>query len=251
MKTDVSALTGLGLSSHEAACYASLLKLGASPASRVATETGLQRTTVYPILRGLAERGIVNIYEKRGKRLYQAQNPDRVLGYYERKLKTFEESIPMLRALSEKSSDVVGLRFLETKKELEAFYRDVLEEYSKKPKKDRMYRILGSAPDWENINAEFFKWYRGVRAKAIIHTRLLLSEASRDINPTDPGLLRSCKFLPQKYSFKSTIDIFDDKIIVINPNPASLAVIIEVPTMVDIFKAVFDVLWDTTRGETL
>ncbi|MDP3989498.1 MAG: helix-turn-helix domain-containing protein, partial [bacterium] len=123
MEHELSALTGLGFSPTESACYIALIKLGSSSASAVAIETGLQRTAVYPILRGLAERGIVNVYEKQGKKAYQAQRPERVAGYYQRKLKTFEEIIPTIRSLAGKHTCVVGIRFLETKKELKAFYQ--------------------------------------------------------------------------------------------------------------------------------
>ena len=244
MDTELTALRGLGLSSHEAAIYLALVKLGPSPASSIAVETGLQRTAAYPILRGLSERGIVNVYLKKGKQIYQAQRPERVASYYQRKLKTFEDSIPALRALITKENTLVGLRFLETKKELKAFYQDILEEYSRKQKKDRSYRILGSATDWEGIDNDFFIWYRKERGKAQIHTSLLLTHDSQTINPADPDLLRTYKYLPKEYAFKSTIDIFDEKILIVNPSPSSLAVVIEVPAMVDVFKAIFDITWN-------
>jgi hypothetical protein len=51
--------------------------------------------------------------------------------------------------------------------------------------------------------------------------------------------------LSPTHTFKSTIDIFDDKVIVVTPDLHALAVVIEVPTMVDVFQAMFDLLWET------
>ncbi len=71
-----------------------------------------------------------------------------------------------------------------------------------------------------------------------------MSGESETINPTDPALLREWRYAPAKYNFKSTIDMYDDKILVVSPHLSSLAVVIAVPAMVDVFKSVFEMLWD-------
>ena len=72
-----------------------------------------------------------------------------------------------------------------------------------------------------------------------------LSHDSLKNNDADKSLLREVKFLPEKYKFKSTIDIFKDKVLIISPEISSLAVVLEVPAMVDVFKSVFEITWDT------
>ena len=130
-----------------------------------------------------------------------------------------------------------------TKEELEDFYRGILTEY-----KNKEYRIISSAKGWEGIDPEFFIQYRKDRGRANIRTRLLLSADSKEINPTDAKLLREYRYLASKYKFRSSLDMFDDKVLVVSPDLTALAVVIEIPVMVDIFKSIFEALWDATTA---
>lgn len=229
----------LGLSKQETAAYLSLLKLGGAQASQVAKDMGVKRTTVYAILATLKEKGFATVYFKKSKRYYYAQKPARVAQLFEKKITAFEQIIPLLTALETRETERVGLQFIETKEELKNFYREILEEY-----KNKEYRIISSAQGWEEVDPEFFIKFRQDRARAKIKTRLLLSAKSKEINPTDPKLLRAWKYLPEKFSFKSTIDIFDDKVLIVTPSMNSLAVVIAVPAMVDVFASMFEVVWE-------
>jgi sugar-specific transcriptional regulator TrmB len=236
---NIEVLRNIGLTDQEARVYLSSLRLGASPASLVAKDTGLKRTTVYPILKTLTTKGFVSVYYKNNQRLYLAQRPQKLSRYFEKRLETFNSIIPSLEAMDKKQAKAIGLRFIETREELEKFYTDVLISY-----KNKTYYIIGDTPAWETINPKFFLQYRKDRAKANIKTKLLLSAQSKDINPKDESLLREFKYLPNKHVFKSTIDIYPDQIVVLSPELSSLAVVIAVPAMVDVFKSVFEILWD-------
>lgn len=243
MEHSISTLKDLGLSEPEAQIYLALIKLGGSVASVVAKETGLKRTTAYPILKALANKGFVTIYFRKNKRFYYAEKPHRVINYFSKKLEAFEQIIPLMESLEKKQTQSLGLRFIETKEELENFYRDILIEY-----KNKQYCIIGSASGWEGVDPPFFIQFRKDRGNAKIKTRLLLTADSRTINPPESELLRDWRYLPEKYTFKSTIDIYDDKILVSTPELSSLAVVIAVPAMVDIFKSVFEILWDQFKA---
>jgi sugar-specific transcriptional regulator TrmB len=44
---------------------------------------------------------------------------------------------------------------------------------------------------------------------------------------------------------ESTMNIFKDKVLIVSPNISSLAVVIAVPVMVDIFKSMFEIIWES------
>lgn len=242
MEDNLTILQDLGLSESEARAYLTLLKLGGAKPSLVAKEMGIQRTTVYAILRELAQKGFATVYFRQNHRFYYAQRPKRLSSLFEKKLDKFREILPALNATERQQNSAVGIRYLETKEELEYFYEEILDEY-----KNREYCIIGSAKGWEGIDPEFFIQYRKDRAQANIKTRLLLSADSQEINPEDKELLRDFRYLPAKYAFKSTMDIFDDKILIVGPEISSLAVVIEIPPMVDVFKGTFEALWDASQ----
>ena len=234
-------LQNLGLSDQEAGAYLALVKLGGCRPGQVAKEMGIKRTNAYPILQSLAKKGFAVVYFRKNSRFYYAQKPGRVTAIVQKKLDHFNDIIPSLNALERKQAQAIGLRYIETREELEDFYRQILVEY-----KSRDYRIISSAKGWEGIDPEFFIQYRKDRGRANIKTRLLLSADSKEINPGDPKLLRDYKYLGSKYKFSSSIDIYDDKILIVSPDLQALAVVLEIPPMVDVFKSIFEALWDCT-----
>lgn len=232
-------LESLGLTSQEATIYLTLLQSGELPASQVANQVGLQRTTAYAILKGLVQRGFVLAYLKTGRQVFIAEKPQNLVGHFEQKLKNFTDGIPLFASLEKKQIKTTGVRFIETTTELKRFYGVILREY-----RGRSYVAMGNTQAWEGLDAEFFTQYRKDRAAVGIHTRLLLSGDSRAVNREERDLGREVKFLPKKYQFKSTIDIFDDKILIVSPEQTSIAVVIAVPAMIDIFKSTFELIWD-------
>lgn len=235
----ISTLQTLGLTEDEARTYLALLKIGGGNALALAKEVNVKRTTIYPILKSLHEKGFASTYFHKSKRLYRAEKPDKVAGQFEKRLESFSAIIPELKTIEKQAVSTVGLRFIETKQELERFYTGILVEY-----KGKSYSAIGSATAWEGIDPEFFQKFRFDRADAKIKTRILLSADSAAASPDDIKLLRDVRVLPKNHTFKSTMDIFDDKILIVSPDQTALAVVIEVPSMVDIFKEMFEMLWE-------
>jgi sugar-specific transcriptional regulator TrmB len=231
-------LIDLGLTEQEASIYIATLTLGTSKASTIAAEVGIKRTTVYHELKLLAQKGFVIVQFVGKERRYRAQNPQKLLNHFQRKVNTFEEVIPQLQALERKHAQSPGIRFIETVPELNSFYEGILEEYS-----HREYKIIGDTHGWYSVSPDFLEQFREKRAQAKIKTQLLLTANSRLVNPTTSKLLREVRYLPEGYKCKSTIDIFDDKILIVSPEFTSLAVVLEIPAMTDVFKMLFNILW--------
>lgn len=245
MNQNITILQNLGLNNEEARIYLALLGLGGCAASLLAKEVGLKRTTVYPILTSLAEKGLVNVYFRENKRFYYAEKPAKVAGLFHKKIESFESIIPALESMDKKQAQMLGLRFIETINELQEFYSATLDEY-----RNKSYLAIGNTNVWEELDAKFFTQYRKKCALHNIRTKLLLTTDSAKVNPKDENLLREFKYLPQKYAFKSAIDIFDDKVLISSPKFSSLAIVIAIPAMVDVFKTIFEMLWDFTANES-
>ena len=230
----------LGLSKQESTVYLAALKLGSAPASSIAKTAGLERTTVYPVLKSLAKEGLVMVHFQQKERRYRAQNPVTLARRYEKTLQDFTSIIPELNKLRQNQVLNLGFRFIETASELKRFYADVLIEY-----RNKEYYVISSSQGWMGIDTEFFTQLRKDREKANIKTKLILTHESQKTDPPNGTLLRTAKYLPPSYTFKSSINIFSDKILISGRELTSLAVIIEIPAMTDIFKSVFRLLWDT------
>jgi sugar-specific transcriptional regulator TrmB len=230
------ALIDFGLSEGEADTYLALFRLGGATAAGVAKEVGFQRTTVYPILKSLAKKGCILQYYRKNQQYYYAQKPDKLMGLFQKKLDFFSSVIPIFESMEKKQAKAIGLRFIETKEELRKFYTDILDDH-------KTYLVIGNAHVWQSIDPEFFEEYRQTRAKLGIKTRLLLSADSEQSNPDKKDLLRNFRYLPPQFTFKSTINIFNDKILIVSSDSTSLAVVISIPAMVDVFKSIFEIIW--------
>lgn len=242
MKIDekMTLLRDIGLSNPEIAAYSGLLKIGESGATELAKEINAKRTTIYPILENLVEKGVVNSYKRGSKTYFTALTPAKLLSWYERKLESLTGLVPMLEKLQGTQSKAYGVRFIQTKRELSAFYNDIVDDY-----RGRSYYIIGNANAFINLDPDFILKFRKKRAQRNIHTKLILSHDSKSaIGQDDPNLIREFKYLPEKFKFKSTIDIYDDKILIVGPEIKALAVEIAIPPMVDVFRSVFEVLWE-------
>lgn len=233
----------LGLSPQEVQTYLALLRLGSTQATDLAIELGLKRTTAYPILDRLEKEGLVTTYKRGHKNYYTPIRPNKLALLYEKRLKNLVGLVPFLENLENKESDTFGVRFIQSKQELKKFYDDILDEY-----RDKEYYIIGSTSSWIGIDRNYFLDFRRKRASCGIKVKLLLSADSKDEEGQDDASLhREYKYLPEKYKFKSTIDIYDDKVIIVGPEVKALAVVIAIPPMVDIFRSVFEALWEKSR----
>ena len=161
MKTD--ALVNLGLSEIEAKLYLALLGLGGSRASAVARTTGIKRTTVYAILKNLANQGFVTMYLRGSTQLYYAERPNRIKNTLNKKMAAFTDLIPQLEAMTKTQGAVAGLRSIESLSELKHFYENVLTDYAR-----QSYCIIGNRFSWQDLDQEFFTRFRRLRAKANI-----------------------------------------------------------------------------------
>ena len=149
--------------------------------------------------------------------------------------------VPFLEKIQGVKSESHGVHFIKSKKELESFYNEILEEY-----RGKEYYIIGSVPGFINIDRDFFLNFRKKRAARNIKVKLLLSHDSKEEEgQEDRALLRTYKYLPEKYNFRSTIDIYSDKVVIVGPEIKAMAVVIAIPPMVDVFKSVFEILWET------
>lgn len=237
-------LQNLGVSKQESQVYVAALKYGTAPASNIAKAAGLKRTTVYPILQSLAKQGLIIVSFKHKERCYTAQSPTTIARRYEKTLADFTNIIPELNALQQKQTNTFGLRFLETSQEVTQFFSDILVSY-----KNKEYKVISSTQGWMSIAPDFFQQFRLDRAKARIRTKLILTHESRYADPPNNTLLRTAKYLPPSYHFKSSINIFAREILLTSPELASLAVVIEIPAMTDIFNSVFELLWSMLPEE--
>ncbi len=128
-----------------------------------------------------------------------------------------------------------GVTFLNTPDQLKDFYLTSLDQYSE-------WRALASIDDWLPVDREFLQDFRRKLDERKVVTRVIMKSSGLQFEPA--GLQhRVVKTVPDSYTFKSSIDILDNKILVMNPHMSVLGLVIESETLIDVFRDMFDMLW--------
>ncbi|MFH1253273.1 MAG: hypothetical protein V1664_03010 [Candidatus Uhrbacteria bacterium] len=128
-----------------------------------------------------------------------------------------------------------GVAFLNTPDQLKNFYLSGLDKYTE-------WRALASIDDWLPVDREFLQDFRLKLDKRKVSTRVIMKADGLRFEPR--GLkYRSVKTVPNSYTFRSSIDVLDDKILVMNPHMSVLGLVIESETLIDVFRDMFDMLW--------
>jgi sugar-specific transcriptional regulator TrmB len=105
-------LQEIGLSDKEASVYIALLSVDNDSVLDLASKTKINRTTIYPILESLAQKGLISEVKLDKKVRFQAEPPERLSTFVEKQKLLFEERserikdiIPRLKAIQRESGE--------------------------------------------------------------------------------------------------------------------------------------------------
>lgn len=146
-------LLRLGLSEKEALVYRALLGAGPTPVRKLATLAGVNRGTAYDVLKDLMAQGLVSFYHKEKKQYFVAEDPEKLMGAIEARVKDLEaakqevaRALPELRSLHATGGTKAVVRYYEGPIGVRHILEDVLA--AKKP-----YLIYSSANIRETLHA--------------------------------------------------------------------------------------------------
>lgn len=241
-----SILKPLGLSPEESDLYVLLTRRGASDARRLAAELGIKRTSVYAMLDRLCEKGFAQQRVTKNGREYLAERPQKVRLTQEKKIAQFTALIPWLESQALHEAQPQGVRFFETRQELKQWYLGILNDYAGKS-----YRIIGTQQDWYRLDPDFLETiHRTFKEKRIKAQILFSADTPRFSQEKEKNIYRDVRYLPRDCTFRTTIDLFDDQVLIVSPEQRAVAVVISIPAMMDIFDAMFRCLWEIGKSES-
>lgn len=247
------AIRGIGLSDNETLVLGTLLERGALPASRIAKESGLNRTTTYGVIKELSGKGLVSTAQKSGVAKYQSIPPALLPSYVARRrdeLSKYESDIaaavPQLEALRSQSLTLPKVQFFEGVAGLKQAYEDTLESNKEKKLRD----ITGVAGVYKALGKEWLEYYLGKRKRLGISCVDIAPETTwaKESKKDDDKYLRTTKFLPKESEFDAEISIYDNKVGIFSyAERGPMAVLIEDPTIASAMKKIFEHLERTSR----
>ncbi len=134
-------LEEIGLSEKEAQVYLALLQVDNDSIQDIAKKTGINRTTVYPVLESLEKKGLVSEVQDGKKTNYQAAPPERLETFVERQKVVLEERserlkdiIPQIKGIQREQGERPIIKFFEGRDGVVSAYEEFYESLDNKEK---------------------------------------------------------------------------------------------------------------------
>ncbi|MDO8492317.1 MAG: helix-turn-helix domain-containing protein [bacterium] len=243
-------LEEIGLTDKEAVIYLYLLSVDDSAVLDIAKKTKINRSTVYFTLEGLMKKGLVSETQIGKKVHYQAEAPERLETYVERRKvslteqsKRLKEIIPQLKGTQRKSGERPIVKYFEGREGIvsssEEFFRD---EETKTG--DIVYLIYP-----RDILEKFFSPEEMLKYKKM---RLGKELRSKSVYTYSAGSLTDntgdrVKIDQDKYPIKCDINVYKDKIRINTLGKNLAGFFIKSQDLADTLKSLINLIHDLSK----
>ena len=237
-------LISAGLLPSEAKVYLAARELGSSSAQHIAEKAKISRTATYEAIDLLQKRGLMAISTVGKKKMFVAEDPDRIVSYlkkeqekFQNTLKDIERSVDALRLFS--GGIKPTMRVYEGDEALHAYFDHVVavnpKEWYEITNADDVYgqidekTLLAARKSLESVPPEHSHIiYRGVRK-----------------NPRKG--VRFAKIQDSFGDFHGNISVYGNHIALITFFGKVVVVMIESPALAETMRALFRAAWETAE----
>ncbi len=247
-----SLLEDIGLNHHESTVYLQILQGGEQPASVVARQTNLPRSTVRGVLDKLCERGIVRKLYKRNTQYYRCEDPTSLIGHLHSRIaedrqhiERVEETLPQLNALFRKDNVIPKVKYFEgSKGVIEAFNHSLFVEDIDEILFFTSYSFIRNSVILNNDD----NFYIPLRIKKGIRMRVLVGKR-KDLDPrkkyNDPTELRERRYIPERFTLPGNIHVYGNFVVYFSAGDTEyMAVLVESAMMAETMRALFEFMWE-------
>lgn len=207
-------LKEIGLSEKEAEVYLALLQGDSFSILEIAKKTKINRTTIYPVIKSLSEKGLVSETTTNSKIRYQAESPDRLETYIERQKILLEENskkmkdiIPQLKSTQREMGERPVVKYFEGKEGIISVNEDL---YKDPEPNEKAYMVYSRDLVDEVFKKEETAKFKTKRVGKKINGLSIYNYKNGEI-PSDETSVR-LKIDEKKYPINCDISIYKDKV---------------------------------------
>lgn len=243
--TEFESLRQLDLTDRQIIIYQALLRLGPASIRDIAAESGINRGSTYETLKQLVAKGIISYFPKGKRRVFQAEDPERLLSLGESKQQALSLAMEQLRkevipALKQTQTEFApsNVRFYEGDDGVELVLRNILDCTSKDP--ELGYAVISTKTLREHLYRPFPNYTKQRIARGINVRVIAVGEGGDDAE------LAERKWLPGDESADASyIAIYPPKVAMITLTEKNypVVVIIDSPAIASTQQVLFDTLW--------
>lgn len=230
----------LGYSPHEAAVYLAALELGGSTATEIAEKAKIPRTTVNLIIRQLHKKGLMNAYLKRRRKVWTAENPERLMANLREREAALKDALPELQLLRRDTGAKPAVRIYNGIEEIRQIMGDIIET------KHHIAAIVNWDSWIEALGRTHVEHFVETRSRRFLRIRLLTprTKLSVALKQKDGSELRDTQFLPASVAIGNANFIYGNKVAVISFNAKRpVGIVIEDEDIHRTMEMLFESLW--------
>lgn len=251
MKNNIyTSLKELDLTDQESQLYLVSLTLGPTEISNLAKHLNVARPNVYLLIKALERVGLVKKYENKFARQFFVEPPTVLLELIRQKKKQLGDNevnlvsiLPDLLATYSQGSRTTKIKVMEGREQFDKTLDLIIEEA-----KDQI-EFFGSFGDYlKYAGPTPSQKFRKQRIAKKIKVRALFFpfKESDKFKANDIKEIRETRILKDLQPFITSFQLFANKIIIWQPK-AYLSLLIEDEFMVQMFRSMFDKLWEISK----
>ncbi len=209
-------LEEIGLSEKESKIYLALLQVDRDTVQDIAKKTGINRTTVYPVIESLQKKGLVSEVQEGKKIEYMAEPPERLETFVERQKVVFEEHtkrlkdiIPQIKSLERKSGERPIVKYFEGRDGAVSAYEEFYSMHDTKTREGYFIYNRNLLDAWftQTERERFLKIRTGKQVTPVS----IYTNTEGDYHFTTPG--KRVRIDSEKYPITADITIIEDRIV--------------------------------------
>lgn len=236
-----SILTDLGLSENEADVYLAALSAGSSTILKIAKIANVKRTTVYPVVETLKQKGLISEELKGWKKLYAPVSPLKLSSILEARREKLKNALPEFMSMYNLKGNESFIKYYEGREAIKSLYDEILKEL----RPGDFYFAISNEDNWISVDEKYFKNFILRRSKLNVKIKLLLQNtpSAKKHLKSAKNLNEELKILPEGENFTSSFTIIPRKIILHQTKPAAISLVVENQSIVRMQKELFEMAW--------
>ncbi len=227
--------------------YLALLQLGQASAQDIADKANINRTTSYPVIESLRERGLINSVTQEKKVQYIPESPERLIFLMDRdvtaareRLARVQENIPRMLALFRGADEKPAVRYFEGAKALIQLRREMLEEQQTIDQIDEMFCVDEVLQELVKIQPE----QRFAVTRQVTRVRVLMAIKPGFLPPFfDRRKIEAREMDYAQAPFSGEVALLRDRVYVFAGQAKGLGIVIESTQISTLIRAIFEAAW--------
>src|SRR3989344_5655241 len=224
-------LQEIGLTDKEASIYLALLQVDNASVASMAQKTKIKRPTVYVVLESLLKKGLVSQVQIGKKTHYQAEPPERLETYVERRKIMLDEQsrrlkdiIPQIKSVQREMGERPIIKYFEGRDGAISAYEEFYEMHNDNKTKEG-YFIYNRDLLKETFTEKERDKFRSIRLGKNVQPVSVYTKKEGDEHFEDPG--KRSRIDSQKYPIQTDITIIEDRIIISTLGNAIVSILIK------------------------